>query len=335
MVEESDEEGSRGLAVDDEEADPEERGNDMMFSSQVPESSQEIAPVRAGDRNNLNRMDEETREKVIGDLLELVLFKGLAREPIDRQKAIKEAGISDARISSAVFTEVNNRLQNIFDFKLAAVPAFLLDIKDFPNKYKDRYYLLNTAEDPEGSHSRELHSASHQGILEKGLLMVVLAFIFCKGEPRSDGTRWLLETDLYSLLHSVDENIHSEPPVRNSRTLNNSSSRGVSGSSNCPDVDLLLHKFVQMDYLWAVKDNEQLLSLATANGNNGTQATTVTAGGDDANTMFYSMGPRALLEIGRKQVIHFCAELLDEEPDPSMYEGIDDELNGDDGLEQQ
>lgn len=186
--EEDDEARKEGDEADEDEEDASGgttgAGVEIMFSSQVPEICQEIAPVRAGDRNNLNRLGEEAREKAIGDLLQLVLMKGLAREPIDRQKVIKEAGISDARISSAAFAEVNHRLQLMFDFKLAPVPAFLQSIKDFPNKYKDRYYLLNIAQDADGSHSRALHSVSQQGILEKGLLMVVLGFIFCQGGDR-------------------------------------------------------------------------------------------------------------------------------------------------------
>ena len=315
------------MGIEEEKEDQDEGDGEMMFSSQVPELSQEIAPVRAGDRNNLYKMGQDAREKAIGDLLQLVLFKGLAREPIDRPKVIKEAGISDARISSAAFTEVNQRLEQLFDFKLSAVPAFMQEFKDFPTKYKDRYFLLNIADDADGSHSRALHGASPQGIVEKGLLMIVLAFIFCKGEPRSDGSRWLVDTELYALLHKVDDNLHPEPPNRNAHKKRGI--RGSATSSSTPDVDALLDKFVHMDYLWVVKDNEQLLSLATnasaAGGGGGGSSSQAAATAPDESSLFYSMGPRAALEIGRRQVIHFCADILDQEPDPSMFEGIEDE----------
>jgi len=36
----------------------------------------------------------------------------------------------------------------------------------------------------------------------------------------------------------------------------------------------------------------------------------------------YSMGPRAAMEIGRRQVIYFCSEILDEQPDPTMLQEI-------------
>ena len=309
---------------DDNNGGADSQDQEMMFSSQVPELSQEIAPVRAGDRNNLNRLGHDAREKSISDVLQLVLFKGLAREPIDRSKILTEAGLQGTRFSSAIFSEVKDRLDDIFGFKLVAMPAYLQDIKDCPKRYKDRYYLLNVALlDPEGTHSREMHAVSPQGVMEKGLLMIVLGLIFCQGEPRSDGTRWLAETDLYALLHKVDDNISGQPP---DRTSGKSSSSGGTASAmsfatglaagESPNVDQLLQKFVHMDYLWLAKDNEQLVALFQAN--HGGEAV-------DAHTWFYSMGPRAALEVGRKQVIHFCAEMMDEEPDPSMYEGIEDE----------
>jgi hypothetical protein len=52
------------------------------------------------------------------------------------------------------------------------------------------------------------------------------------------------------------------------------------------------------------------------------EKTTPTAGADETTTI-YAMGPRSLLEIGKKQVIYFCAELLDEAPDPTMLAEIE------------
>ena len=40
--------------------------------------------------------------------------------------------------------------------------------------------------------------------------------------------------------------------------------------------------------------------------------------------MLYSMGPRSLMEIGKKQIIHFCSAILDEEPDPTMLKDLEE-----------
>ena len=49
---------------------------------------------------------------------------------------------------------------------------------------------------------------------------------------------------------------------------------------------------------------------------------------DSKNAFLYAMGPRSLLEIGRKQIIYFCAEILDEQPDPTMLQELKDEEDG-------
>lgn len=280
---------------------------DFTFSSQAPELTQEILPVRATELSNLKNLNHEAREKVLQDLLRLILFKALAGEPIDRTKVIKEAGISDARISSAAFDEVNTRLQAIFDFKLVRVPSWMEKIKDLPKKFKDRYYVINQAEDTSGCHSRALHSSCRMGAVGRGFLMVVLGFIFCKGVPRSDGSRWLLDKDLFELLHKVDENIPADPPIPGTRRKKSNKTE-----QDFPDIDLLLPHYVHMDYLLEVKasQNEQVAAMNAK---------------AEADSMFYALGPRAVMEIGRQQIVFFCAESLDENVDQSMLDEIHDD----------
>jgi MAGE family len=146
--------------------------------------------------------------------------------------------------------------------------------------------------------------------MEKGLLMVILSFIFCKGEPRSDGSRWLLDKELYRLLHTVDENIHAEPPVASGGATSKRlpSSAATSGT---PDVDAVIEKCVNMDYLIKVK--------ASVGG----EAFLAMSQEVEETSHFYAIGPRAALEIGRSQIVHFCASILDQEPDPNMLAEIE------------
>jgi MAGE family len=155
--------------------------------------------------------------------------------------------------------------------------------------------------------------------IEKGFLMVVLGFIYCKGEPRNDGSRWLHHNVLYSLLHSLDNNMPNEPPTakrgKSTGATSQASSRfiGGTGAAQTPDVDALLVKFCHRDYLIKEKASDQ------QQGQNDT----------DEDAFYYTMGPRAAIEVGRRQVIYFCAEILDEEPDPTMLleleAAVDDE----------
>ena len=59
----------------------------------------------------------------------------------------------------------------------------------------------------------------------------------------------------------------------------------------------------------------------------------VGAAASDVGQIQYAMGPRSHLEIGRKQVIHFCAEVLGEEPDPTMLAELEE--SGDEGEEEE
>ena len=272
-----------------------------LFSSQAPELTQDINPVKDAERTNLMNLSVTQREKAIHDLSRLILFKALTGDSIDRAKCIKEANIQDAKITTAAFDEANLRLQHCFGFQLRRIPAWMEAYKSISKTLKERYYVMNAVQDDTGHHSRQLHS----GAIEHGLLMLVLAFCYCKGQARNDGSRWMYDGDLYRLLHRLDENLPNEPPAPGSKRKQGSST--VTG--NTPNVDVLLEQFVHRNYLLKEK----------------------VVGDPDLpeNAVFYSMGPRAGIEIGRKQVLYFCAEILDEEVTPGMIQ----ELEGEEGDE--
>ncbi|GAX19535.1 hypothetical protein FisN_19Hh112 [Fistulifera solaris] len=275
--------------MSEDEVEPTQSFQALDFSQRIPDetilNTQEIHSVKAKERENLNRLDETQREKAISDLTRLLLFKGLAGESLDRLKCAKEADLPP-RITSAAFDEANKRLQNCFDFELKRIPAWMENMKDLPQSKKDRYYLVNCLkEDETGEHSKALHSVHEDCSINKGLLMVILALCYCEGEPKTDGSRWLRDDRLYELLHRLDENIPKEPP----RGEGSSSAR----STSHPNVDAALVKFVHQDYLLCIKEKDPELTM-------------------------YCLGPRAAMEIGRKQILYFCSQILGQDPDPSM-----------------
>lgn len=289
----------------------------FTFSQQVPEASQPVLPEKANERRNLDSMDGNARNKALLSLSRTILFKALDNEPIDRVKAIKDAGIAGDKISSAAYQEVASRFQNVFGFELKRSPPFLLAQKSLPAKFKDRYYLVNSVQDFEdGSHSRAIHSVHPVAKVEKGVLILTLALIFCKGESRSDGSRHILARDLYRLMHAVDENIPEDPPAQGTARAKlggNQKHNRLQGRSSTPNLDVMLDNFTQWDYL--IKDK------ATDDNYH----TSPVEEGD----VLYSMGPRSALEVGRKQIITFCAEILEEEPDPSMLKEIEGDEDDD------
>jgi hypothetical protein len=85
-------------------------------------------------------------------------------------------------------------------------------------------------------------------------------------------------------------------------------------AQSTPNVDAFLQKFVYLDYLIKVKNDES----------NSLSIVTQTQANDDAVQVSYAMGPRSALEVGRKQVLYFCSEILDEQPDPTMLAELED-----------
>jgi hypothetical protein len=297
---------------DDEEDDEEMEEQQFMFSQQVPEMSQNVAPERPAERRNLENMDPAAREKALTSVSRLILMKALEREPIDRLKISKEAGIADYRIGTAAFQEATDRLHNVFGFELKRIPKYLEEQKSMPKRFKDRHYVLNgaTIDTESGAHSKAIHSAHEDSAMEKGFLMLTLALIFCKGDSHADGTRWALARDLYRLYHNIDDNIPAEPPQQGTaraKTVHQKSRLPIKNMT--PNVDYLLEKFTQQDYLFKEKATDENFSSQQL----------------EEGDFLYAMGPRAVMEIGRKQVIHFCAEVLDEEPDPTMLQEVEEE----------
>lgn len=305
---------------DDDDHDEQEvvSSQGFAFSQQVPESSQTVLPERANERRNLEVMDRDAREKALLSLSRLILFKALDHEPIDRLKSIKDAGIAGDKISSAAYQEVASRFKNVFGFELKQTPAFMQKYKSLPPKFKERYYVVNTVEDSDdGSHSRSIHSIHKTSKIEKGVLILTVALIFCKGECRADGSRHILARDLYRLMHAVDDNIPEDPPAQGTARAKVGMQRysRLQGMSSTPNLDVMLENFVHWDYLIKEKATDDNFLSAPV----------------DEGDFLYSMGPRAALELGRRQIITFCAEILGEEPDPSMINEIqDDNTEGDD-----
>lgn len=286
------------------------RAANFTLSQQVPEASQAVQSEKASDRNNLERLDQVAREKAITSLSRLILFKALEKEPIDRLKIVKEAGLSSSRVSSAIFNEAAQRLKNVFGMELRRIPKYMEDRKSTPAKCKDRYYVQNSIPDHDGSHGRAIHSIHQGASIEKGLVLLINALIFCKGECRSDGSRWILGRDLYRLLHQADDAIPAEPPVQGTARAKAHSKTSRFVSAAAPNLDALLDQFVHWDYFIKEKATED---------NFPTQST-------EDGDFIYTMGVRSAIEIGRKQIIYFCADILDVQPCPTMLKEVDEEI---------
>ncbi|KAL3797739.1 hypothetical protein HJC23_000284 [Cyclotella cryptica] len=309
---------------DSNQDDTQHAKSQMQFSQVVPDRSQTIDVARDAEIRKLENMEPAARQRIVTDLSRILLFKGLNGDVIDRKKVVAEAlgDMKGERVQLAMLNEAEARLRNVFGFSVRKITE-KMEV-NLPGKFKDRLYLINDVTDDEvGTHSINIHAAHEDTSIEKGVLMIILAFAFCKGSPARTGTmkgagkttRWITEHQLYSLMNRVDENIPSEPPSQEGRKKATSGRGRPSlgpdeGLAQTPDVDALLEKFVQLDYLLRDKIEES---------ETGREAS------EDGKVIAYAMGPRAAMEIGRKQIVWFCSNILDEQPDPTMLAEIDED----------
>ena len=303
------------------------------------DQSQFIDAEKGAERKKLNALNPTARNQVITDLSRILLFKALGGETIDRTKCITQAlgeNLKKERVGGALLQDANDRLKKVFGFEARRVPEKMEE--DLPSKFKNRLYLINNiADDDHGTHSTNIHSQHVETMADKGVLMMILAFAFCKGTAQvrsgqmkgaGKKTRWITEHHLYNLLHRVDENIPSEPPSvegkKKSRQSGGRKSLGTpideGGVGETPDIDALLERFVSLDYILRDKIEEPGDSAFA---------------GEDGKVLAYAMGPRAAMEIGRKQIIYFCSGILDEQPCPTMLQEIDEDEEGDESEEEE
>jgi len=306
---------------DDDDDSNDDSEQQPMFSQQLPEASQSVLPERPGERKKMNELDIETQEKYLSYISRLILFRAFEREPIDRLKVTKEAGISGTnRIGSVAFQEASRRLRNVFGFELNRIPKYMENMKGMPPKFKDRYYLLNAVIDTQqGTHSRAIHSVHEGSSVEKGFILLVNGLIFCKGESKANSTRKIFERDLYRYLHKVDEAIPEEPPAQGTTRAKARSLYRIhtKGEGLTPNADALLEQCVNWDYFIKEKATENNCSSQNF----------------DEGDFLYSTGPRSAMEIGRKQIIYFCASILGEEPDPSMLREVEEDIEDGEDIE--
>ena len=302
---------------EDEEEEEEEEQKDVkpstntqqLISSQVFTLSQPVPEATRAHRQHFDNLSDSARNKALSDLARYCLFKGLTGEPIDKTKCTTELGEIKG-FQTAAFEEANQLLEDTFGFTLRRLPKWMQNLKKLPAKFTNRFYLLNTLQDDgQGRHSQALHCVHDTSAVEKGFLMMVLAFWYCRGQIKADGSRWLLDSELYTLLHKLDFNLPEYPTYERSKKRRVSQSqRGTGNLALTPDADALLQKFVQQDYLWQRKATELDWPQEV-----------------DEKANCYSLGPRGAMEISRKQIVYFCAEVLGQEPDPTMLAELKDD----------
>ena len=325
---------------DDDAAATRRPQTQFSFSQIDPDQSQFLEAARDTEIRKLDSLNPTSRNRAVTSLGRILLFRALNGDVIDKSKVVSEAlgdDMKKERVQTAVLGEAERRLRDVFGFSVRRVPAKMEE--ELPSRFGNRLYLINdVADDEDGTHSLNIQSSHLETSVERGVLMMVLAFAFCRGtsQVRSGAmkgagkkTRWITDRHLYGLMHRVDENVPGEPPsAEGGRKKSRSGGGGggrrsvggtaggadAGGAGQTPDVDAILERFVQLDYLLRDKIEETDCVEGSSS-----------AAGEDGKVVAYAMGPRAAMEVGRKQVIYFCSNVLDEQPDPTMLAEVDED----------
>ena len=323
-------------ADDDDDAAATMPQTQFSFSQIDPDQSQFLEAARDAEVRKLDSLNPTSRNRAVTSLCRILLFRALNWDVIDKSKVVAEAlgdDMKKERVQTAVLGEAERRLRDVFGFSVRRVPARMEE--ELPSRFGNRLYLINdVADDEDGTHSLNIQSSHLETSVERGVLMMVLAFAFCRGtsQVRSGAmkgagkkTRWISERHLYGLMHRVDENVPGEPPSAEGRKKSRSgggrkSVGGTAGGADAggagqtPDVDAILERFVQLDYL--LRDRIEETDCVEGSSS---------SSGEDGKVVAYAMGPRSAMEVGRKQVIYFCSNVLDEQPDPTMLAEVDED----------
>ncbi|CAM9330417.1 unnamed protein product [Choristocarpus tenellus] len=149
-------------------------------------------------------------------------------------------------------------------------------------------------ENPE--HSIELHNGPNRAA--RGLLMVILALIYCNKD------RQIPEDVLFKRLNELDKRIPDHVEKKGGKTAKKAKTDAV--VDGLGDVHEQIANFVKQHYL---------------------QKKTIvcpSAGEDDVNMACYTMGARAYLEVGRRQIVTMLAETLGQSVDRAALEEMSD-----------
>ncbi|GMH63923.1 hypothetical protein TrRE_jg11017 [Triparma retinervis] len=274
---------------DDEYGDDDNDDNDvkLLFTQEAPEFSESFVEPLEKEVARASELPGAVKSKLVNDMLRYFILKGLGKEFIEKKKAVDDVmGEYKKEKIASVILDEATK-------KLKALYGWsVMQVPDFmhgsiPAKFKGRMYI--------GDQADRLHRRFDSG--QNGLLMFLLMVIYNKGVIRSDtraALKWCTEEVIFKAMNDVDGTISSEAKRGGGNEIYGLNS----------DIESLLARFVEQDYL--IRDKVKV--------------------DDDSSGVHYTLGPRSALEVGRKQLVFFTANILGEqEPDPTMLRELDDD----------
>ncbi|OQS05625.1 hypothetical protein THRCLA_02273 [Thraustotheca clavata] len=178
-------------------SDDEENALDFTQPSVPEEVSQRVPSMEAEEEGRVPPRVAQMSKKSISDLtarlVRYLLYKANANMPVKFADIGKEVLQREPKIGRYILKLASAELESVFGYKAVAVD----DIMPNVSGKKDVFLIINTIEDQ--NHLLQVNKC--YGKVNRALLMVILAFIWCAPSRR------LVEEDLLKQLALVDKSI--------------------------------------------------------------------------------------------------------------------------------
>ncbi|XP_009070623.1 PREDICTED: melanoma-associated antigen G1-like, partial [Acanthisitta chloris] len=127
-------------------------------------------PTRSQEQRNLERHSQDQVNQKVSELVQFLLVKDQKKIPIKRADMLKKVSREYKDVYSEIINQAGRTLQQVFGLQLVEI-----DTKHH------MYILINNLPHTEG-----VHLCSDNQTAKLGLLIVILSFIFMKGNSAKD-----------------------------------------------------------------------------------------------------------------------------------------------------
>jgi len=270
--------------------------------TQDPEYGQTLAKVAPPEPAEGEKKDKETEraealapdelDALVSKMARYLLMRGTKKLPIIKSRLGEVLGdYKKMRITTYVFARAARLLYDAWGYEVTQAPPRCGDF-EFKGQAKDSWYVVQAKKRRDPRHANlvatQLPSAE---LAQRGLLLAVLSVV-----QANSGT--VTDTELYRRLHAMDPRVPDEPYPKSS------SRNEVSGLGN---VALLLEAFAAQQRRAARKAADRSSTRVEE------CLRYIVRYKDSEDEEAISLGPRALVDVGRYQIAQFSSDALGHE----------------------
>eukprot|EP00904_Undaria_pinnatifida_P008704 jgi/Undpi1/4964/HiC_scaffold_19.g08316.m1 len=248
------------------------------------------------DEKKAGGISPSERAHLVKSMMRFLIMKGLSHEPATKKEMMDNVLGSAYRgkgVLMYILKKANLLLEKSVGFRVKTVR------KDKPYYVKDVFYVINALN--HNRHAAEILKG--RGQASRGLLTMMLCMIYCSPD------KIVTEDELFKKLHDhLDPRIPTKATLQVGRNATKTKTQAV--VPDLGDIHDLLAIFVSQHFLMKKKVSKPA------------------ADGGSEDVVAYTMGARADIEVGNKQLVILMAETMGKSVDPSALVGMEDDDEG-------